>query len=612
MTLGKFTYGVELEWSDVDRRVELPKHCGVWDKDDATLVNSDGRANDPTLKKNFYGGEINTRPTDTIEEQGAIVQELKDLLDPVSYYRANLHVHVGVEGLNQDLDLLKQVFQYARDNEEFVYNEMLFREVPTAEQFPDKDDLKLALNFNRQQNYWAKQRVPENRAQDVLNSTDPRNFYDCFFQYNEKLGRRLYHIGICRAGINVRALFKYNTVEFRVFPGTTDPEQVMEALRFADEFIKAALFNPTRTAREIYESREWNFPKWQEFRPELERGFLATKHKYMDYPDPNESYRRKKEEKRKAMEAAGIVVKERKPRVKKEETVVQQVVDTLVDYNNYTYGLELEWTDCDARTELPEGTGRWSHKEWTLVNSDGRANDPTLVRNNQGGEINTVVTNTIEDQIEIVHQLHSLLDPTAVYRANLHVHIGVQGLQHDVEGLKKLFQYTQDNQDYVFFRMLPREKVLREHFKNDADYKLALKFERQQNLWAKQGVPPHRAVDILKATTPKEFYDGHFYLNEKTGKRVYHIGIFRAGINVRALFNHDTIEFRCFPGTTDAAQIEDCLRFADEFVRAGLNDHSRTAQIIHQSHDWNFPEWGEFIPELERGFNDTKKRPDNI
>ena len=298
MTLSNFTYGLELEWSDVDRRIELAPHLGKWNKDDATLVNSNGMANDPTLKKTHLGGEINTRPTDSIQEQVEITRELKQLLDPVSYYRANLHVHVGVEGLKEDLDKLKQLFQYTLDNQNYIFFEMLPRVAPTAEQYPNKDDLKLAVNFNRQQNYWAKQGVPPNRAEDVLKATTPKEFYDAHFMWNEKLGRRLYHIGICRAGINVRAIFKHGTTEFRIFPGTTDPEQVRDCLEFARQYMEAALYNPTRTAKEIYESREWDFPEWQEFRVDLERGFLATKHKYMDYPDPNIAYRRKKEEER--------------------------------------------------------------------------------------------------------------------------------------------------------------------------------------------------------------------------------------------------------------------------------------------------------------------------
>ena len=579
MTLGKFTYGLELEWSDVDRRIELPP-TATWNKDDATLVNSDGQANDPTMKKTHLGGEINTKPTDSIEEQVAIVTELRDLLSPLSFYRANLHVHVGVEGLKEDLDALKQLFQYTQDNQNFVYFDMLPYTEPTEEKFPDKGDLKLAKNFYRQQNYWAKQGVPLNRAQDVLNSTTCKEFYDYHFQYNEKLGRRLYHIGIVRAGINIRAIFKHGTTEFRVFAGTTDPEQVRDALEFAKQYMEAALYNPSRTAREIYESKTWNFPQWQEFLPELEKGFLATKHKYMEYPDPNAAAARKK------------IIEKRKKRL-----------------GTFTYGAELEWSDCDARIKLPEDCGRWSPKEWTIVNSDGRANDPTLQRNFYGGEINTLPTDSIERQVEIASTLRDLLDPKALYRGSLQLHIGVPGLVDDVEALKSLFDYTIKNQDFVFTDMLPRERPREGEYPNKQDYALAMKFNRQKNLWTKQGVPPTRWQAILDATTPQEFYDGHFHFNERLGKRQYHIGVHRAGINVRSVFAHGTVEFRCFPNTTDPEQIRDCFEFARQFVEAGLYNPDRPAKRIYESREWNFPTWAPFDVELEKGFIATAQRP---
>jgi hypothetical protein len=280
--------------------------------------------------------------------------------------------------------------------------------------------------------------------------------------------------------------------------------------------------------------------------------------------------------------------------------------------NDFTYGLELEWTDCDASTTLPKHCGSWSNKEWTLVNSDGRANDPTLKRNNQGGEINTVSTDTIDEQVEITQELQELLNPTAVYRANLHVHIGVKGLQYDIKGLHDLFQYVQDNQEYLYHRILPRTAPVRSEYPDPDDWKIVKAFNRQQNLWAKQGVPLSRVPGILAAKTPQEFYDRHFYYNDRLEKYVYHIGIHRAGINVRSLFNHDTIEFRCFPGTTEPEEVRSCLEFADAFVRAGLSDHSMTAEKIFKSREWKFPEWKPFSLELEKGFQNSKKRPDNI
>lgn len=275
---------------------------------------------------------------------------------------------------------------------------------------------------------------------------------------------------------------------------------------------------------------------------------------------------------------------------------------------DFTYGLELEWSDVDIRVQLPEAAS-WSKKEWLIVNSDGTANDPTGKRTHLGGEINTVPSSTVEGQVQLVDELQRLLNPKALYRGSVHVHIGVPGLVEDIEGLVKLFQYTQDNQDFVYFEVLPRELIDYSQYTDKKDIKLAKQFDRQKNLWGKKGVPAHRVPDILNAKTPKEFYDAHFFLNEKTGKRLYHMGIYRAGINVRSLFSHGTIEFRVFPCTTDPKVVEDYFEFSRQFILAGLTDHSRTAKDIFESREWNFAPWPTFDVELEKGFHATKQRP---
>ena len=297
MTLGKWTYGAEIEWIDTDRSIPVPEWCGAWDPKDVTLVNSNGKANDPTLETCGLGGEINTKPTVTIEGQVEIFTHLKELLNPNINYRCNLHVHVGIEGLKEDLDSLKKLFQYTLDNQDYVFDEMLFYPRPTAEEFPDPEDFKLAKSFYRQQKYWAKARVPNTRVPGIMSANSPKEFYDGHFHWNEEQQRRQYSIAIVRAGINIRSLFKHNTVEFRIFTASTNPDQLRDCLQFAHEYMDAALNNPTRTAKDIYESREWNFPEWQEFLPRLEESYKSSKSAFpMEYPDPNESVRRRKAE----------------------------------------------------------------------------------------------------------------------------------------------------------------------------------------------------------------------------------------------------------------------------------------------------------------------------
>ena len=295
MNYKNFTYGAELEWADIDIRVKPPIELGKFDGKDATLVNSDGHANDPSGKTWNFGGEINTTPSDDIDHQVQAFIKLRDMYNPTINHRCSIHIHIGVNGLKDDLEGLKKLFIYTQANQDDVYAMIPLHE-PTEEEYPIKEDFKLAKWYKNQRSYWSKAKVPPNRVIDVLNSTDPKNFYDCHFMWNEKLNRRLYHIGIVRAGINVRALFKYGTVEFRIFPGTTEPEQFRDMFEFAHKYTYAALNDHSITVKDILASKEWNFPEWSPFSCELERGFKATKIKYMDYPDPNAAAKRKKAE----------------------------------------------------------------------------------------------------------------------------------------------------------------------------------------------------------------------------------------------------------------------------------------------------------------------------
>ena len=73
----RLTYGAEFEFADIRRDVELPKGA-TWNTKDYSIVSSTGIANDPKGKLYNLGGEINTVPTDNIEEQVEILYRIVD------------------------------------------------------------------------------------------------------------------------------------------------------------------------------------------------------------------------------------------------------------------------------------------------------------------------------------------------------------------------------------------------------------------------------------------------------------------------------------------------------------------------------------------------------
>ena len=127
-----FSYGCELEWSDVDRRVDIPTELGSWEGpkiagyymgSEIDIVNTKGKwkgvGTDPLCMTCQVGGEIHTQPSRFIETQLFRVMRILDLFPVANAACPNHgHIHVGVPGLLQDLELLKNVFRYTRINQE--------------------------------------------------------------------------------------------------------------------------------------------------------------------------------------------------------------------------------------------------------------------------------------------------------------------------------------------------------------------------------------------------------------------------------------------------------------------------------------------------------------
>src|SRR6266446_6992215 len=108
----KATFGAELEIGDIDTRVEIPEG-NHWCRKDATICNGNGAANDPLKRLNLFGSEIQTRPGRSPEELLEITLEIYRLFPKLEFnYTTNLHVHIRVPGLRDDLKALKKIARY--------------------------------------------------------------------------------------------------------------------------------------------------------------------------------------------------------------------------------------------------------------------------------------------------------------------------------------------------------------------------------------------------------------------------------------------------------------------------------------------------------------------
>jgi hypothetical protein len=268
-----FTYGVELEYGDSHRFNELPIGA-KWNDKDNTCVSTTGIANDPLGLLYEYGGEINTKPTETIEEQIQHIVEINSALQPapIVNYRSNLHVHVRVPGLKDDLESCKKLLRYINEFQQQAFDIVETIPIPSKSLLePVVYEWALKRMKRRQKSHQYK--LPESRVNAMLNAKTTQEFYEEHAPLTEK-GRMWFFSP--RAGINLRQMWEEtNTIEFRHFPGTLNMIEMESCIRWCREFLDAAL-NTEKTPTEIFWETSYKFPKFQPYEFETEQIYQWT------------------------------------------------------------------------------------------------------------------------------------------------------------------------------------------------------------------------------------------------------------------------------------------------------------------------------------------------
>lgn len=261
----------------------------------------------------------------------------------------------------------------------------------------------------------------------------------------------------------------------------------------------------------------------------------------------------------------------------------------------WTIGCELELSDCQRDTPLP-GRSTWDRHDYTIVNSNGVANDPLGKTWKFGGEVNCEPTESIVDQVNIIM---GVLDactpfPTANYRSNLHIHIRVPGLADNAEKVKWAIEFAQKNGPvaFAFTDPLPPEP---------ADHESRVRWRRRKQSHHTL-LSEKQMARITSAGTPEQIRMAHAPMSA-SGKPQYQL-VQRCGVNFLSLWDHppQTVEFRHFSLELNYALLYNAMEWCVQFLEAalGMRD-AMTAQ-------GPFPRQPLIDLELERKYQLTSPR----
>lgn len=290
----KLSFGAELEWSDIDRRVDIPEDLGSWEGpkiagfnlgSELDIVNTKGEwkgvATDPLCVSCPVGGEIHVNPSYTLDSQLVRIMKIMNLFDVVNVACPNHgHIHVGVPGLRDNLELIKNVFAYTEQNELDVL------EACCGFSKKEHDDI---LNDPTLSD-WVKEylivgdakRINPDLYKHVSNSTTIKKVMSWIstckaVDFDWVTGESILTDNSHRTTINLFNLTKANTIEFRVFRASINPVEIYSTLLFSQRYVEEALKGTKgKPVSEILQEGNFRFPRLN-FNSELAQGWQKTR-----------------------------------------------------------------------------------------------------------------------------------------------------------------------------------------------------------------------------------------------------------------------------------------------------------------------------------------------
>lgn len=240
----EWTFGAEHELGDWDRQQGPPPGMGV-DRRDVTCMNNNGIAADPLAKSWLWGGEINTVPTRCVEGQVIQLRQIKEMHPGVTVnHRSNLHVHIRVPGLSEDLVALKRIALFGQRVLPRVLGHIEPLPRPQQRDWQTADG-HVGDDYEGALRRWRRRRVSH---QTILTKDREarRQGADTVAEFHrltaplDKSGQPLHHLQP-REAVNLRQLMETDTVEFRHFPGTLDEDRLRAAIEWCALYLLCAL-----------------------------------------------------------------------------------------------------------------------------------------------------------------------------------------------------------------------------------------------------------------------------------------------------------------------------------------------------------------------------------
>jgi len=251
----ELTFGAELELADWDRSLKLSPELGVVDRNDVTVANSDGTCVNP-YTEGGRGGEICTRVCTDLQDLREVVTGIFNSLD---CYEVNhtcwLHIHVGLpESTFSSLSKLKRILQYVHRNSQQIRDYTSI--CPVKEGPLMKPEYRIKRNLTRTSVMYDS---------EYLQAMEAPTVSEFWKQFERK-----------RHLVNMVPLQYQGTVEFRCFYMSKDVDKIVEAARFAKDFVYDMLSDEPQDVVGLLYKSQYLVPESIEYSARIEEIYRET------------------------------------------------------------------------------------------------------------------------------------------------------------------------------------------------------------------------------------------------------------------------------------------------------------------------------------------------
>ena len=291
----EITYGCELEWSDIDRSIDIPEELGSWEGpkiagrymgSEIDIVNTKGMwagiAVDPLAITCPVGGEIHTVPSPSIQSQFCRILRLMDIFPKIGVACPNHgHIHVGIPALKTNLDALKNFFRYLEKNENYIiancsgfdedeHDRVVKADIPEwAKKYFIIGDAK-HINLELYKAIEASETIEE--AMEWIRKIECYDWDWCTQEFYETNNSH-------RTAVNMFNLTKGNTIEFRVFRASLNPVEIWSCLTFTEAVVHEALLGEKGlSVPELIQTHRYQFPRLN-FDEKLAQSWVESRHR---------------------------------------------------------------------------------------------------------------------------------------------------------------------------------------------------------------------------------------------------------------------------------------------------------------------------------------------